>query len=135
MSINYTAVLLATLAQFVIGSIWYMPVFGTLWGKIHGFDKKSKKEQTEARKGMGPLLGVQLVITAVTSLVLAKLFVLIPNYSVYTLAGLVWIGFFVPVQIAGVIFGGTEPKWFVTKTAILSGGSLACLFVAAAILK
>lgn len=135
MEINYWAVLVATIAQFVIGAIWYMPLFGTLWGKIHDFDKLSKTEQKEAQKQMMPLLLVQFLVTLVTTVVLAKFIVLIPNYSVYSLAFMIWVGFFVPVQVAGVIFGGTNPKWIITKIAVMAGGSLACLLAAAAILK
>ena len=135
MSINYTAVLVASIADFAIGAIWYMPIFGNLWGKIHGFAKMSKKEQAEARKGMAPLMVTQFIITLLTALVLAKFIILLPDYSAYTLAAMVWVGFVVPAQIASVIFGGTDKKWFVTKTAIMAGGSLACLLAAAAILK
>ena len=135
MSVNLTAVLVATVADFVIGAVWYMPIFGNLWGNIHGFDKLSKKEQDEARKGMGPLLVVQLVITAITAWTLAKLNTLLPDYSVYTLAMLLWAGFVVPTQLAAIIFGGTDPKWVVQKALIMAAGSLACLQAAAYIIK
>lgn len=134
MDINYVAVLIATIADFVIGAIWYMPIFGNLWGKIHGFDKLSKKEQEEARKGMAPLLAVQMVITFITVLVLAKLQILLPAYSLYSMAFLVWIGFVLPTQIAAIIFGGTDEKWFVQKALIMATGSFICLQAAAAIL-
>lgn len=134
MEINYTAVLLATVANFIVGAIWYMPIFGNLWGKIHGFDKLSKKDQQEAQKGMAPLLAVQVVITFVTALALAKLHVLLPNYSLYEMALLVWVGFVVPTQIAAIIFGGTDKKWFVQKALIMGVGALICLQVAAAII-
>jgi hypothetical protein len=134
MTINYFAVLVASVAQFIIGALWYMPLFGNLWGKIHGFDKLSKAEQKAAQKQMMPLLLVQLIVTVLTTLVLAKIIVLVPSYSAYMLALMVWVGFFVPVQIAGVIFGGTESKWIFKKVFILSGGSFFCLLAAATIL-
>ncbi len=135
MSINLWAVLVAAVVDFIIGAVWYMPIFGDIWGKIHGFDKLSKKEQDEARKGMGPLLAVQFAITVITALALAKLFVLLPNYSVYSLALLVWVGFVVPTQLAAIIFGGTDPKWVIQKALIMAGGSLACLQAAALIIS
>lgn len=135
MTINYFAVLVAAVAQFIIGAVWYMPLFGSMWRKIHGFGKLSKAEQDKAQKEMMPLLGVQFLVTLFTTFVLAKLIVMLPNYSVYSLAGWIWFGFFIPVQAAAVIFGGTEPKWMIAKTKIMAGGSLACLLVAAAILK
>lgn len=134
MSINYLAVLVATVAEFFIGGIWYMGIFSKLWGKIHGTDKMTKAELKAARQNMMPLLVVQIIITAVTTVALAKFIILVPSYSVYALAAMAWAGFVVPTQIAAIIFGGTEPKWFVTKTLIMAGGSLACLMAAAAIL-
>ena len=134
MSINFSTMLLATVAEFIIGAIWYMPIFGQAWRNIHGFEKLSKKEQDQAQKEMMPLLGVQFAVTFITTTVLAKLMTLLPGYSVYTLAALAWIGFVVPIQTAAVIFGGTEGKWIVQKIAIMASGSLVCLMAAAAIL-
>ena len=136
MNVNFLAIIIATIAEFVIGAIWYMPLFGTLWGKIHGFDSQSKEAQDQMRKKMMPLLLVQLLITFVTTWVLA---VVMGNnaqgWSAYCIAALCWIGFVVPTQVAGVIFGGTNPKWIVTKTLVMAGGSLACLEAAALILS
>ncbi|MFO0882053.1 MAG: DUF1761 domain-containing protein [Candidatus Saccharimonadales bacterium] len=134
MGVDYLAVLVASVAQFAIGAIWYMPIFGKLWGQIHGFDKLSKKEQKEAQKSMMPWLVVQFVVTVMTSFALAKLFALAPDYSIYKLALIIWLGFFVPVQVGAVIFGGTDPKWMLKKTLIMSGGSFFCLLAAAAII-
>ena len=50
------------------------------------------------------------------------------------MAGFFWLGFVVPAQVSAVIFGGTEPKWVVTKLAIMSAASLLCLEAAAAVL-
>ena len=134
MSINYFAVLLATVAEFFIGAIWYMPLFGSQWRKIHGFEKLSKAQQKDAQKEMMPMLVVQFIVTAVTTLVLAKIIILVPSYSEYTLAAMAWAGFVVPTQVAAIIFGGTDSKWIVNKALIMAGGSLACLMAAAAIL-
>ncbi|GGH65157.1 DUF1761 domain-containing protein [Phaeocystidibacter marisrubri] len=54
-SINWFAILLATLSSFVLGFIWYNPkVFGTAWAKAAGIDM----EDPEARKGMGKIFGM-----------------------------------------------------------------------------
>lgn len=135
MSINYTAVLVASVVEFAVGAIWYMPLFGNLWGKIHGFAKMTKKEQAEARKGMAPLMVTQFVGTIITTFVLAKFITMLPGYSVYKLAVMAWAGFVVPTQVAAVIFGGTDKQWMVTKTLIMASGSLVCLLAAAAVLK
>lgn len=135
MEINVLAVALATIAQFALGAVWYMPLFGNVWRDIHGFDKLTKAQQNQAQKDMMPMLGVQLVVTLMTTLILAKAIVLLPEYSAYTLAVGAWVGFMVPVQISGVIFGGTDPKWITKKIAVMTGGSLVCVLAAAAILS
>ncbi len=134
MSLNYVAIAVASVAEFIVGAIWYMPIFGETWGKIHGFNKLTKKEQKESQKAMGPLMAVQLAVTVITTIILAKFIQMIPGYSAYVLADFLWLGFVVPTQISAIVFGGTDPKWIVKKAVIMAGGSLACLMVAAAIL-
>lgn len=134
MHINYLAILLAAIAQFIIGAIWYMPLFGNLWGKIHGFDKVPKAKQQEMMKSMTPFLVVQFIFTLVTTVVLSLFITYIPSWNVPAMAGFLWLGFVVPTQVSAVIFGGTQGKWVVTKIAIMAGGSLLCLEAAAIIL-
>ncbi len=136
MQVNYVAVLVASLLQFVFGAVWYTPVFGKMWGKIHGFDKRSQAEQQEMMKGMAPLLGMQFLVTVVTTIVLAMLLTGTTSaWSPYAFAGLCWLGFIVPTQVSAVLFGGTEPRWVVTKILIMAGGALGCVMIAAAVLS
>ena len=135
MHINYTAVLVAAVLQFIVGAIWYTPLFGKLWGKIHGFDTKSPEAQEAMKKGIMPLLVTQFIFTVLTTFVFALLLNGFPaEWNIYGLAGFFWLGFVVPTQVSAVIFGGTEPKWFVKKILVMAGASLACLEVAAAVL-
>lgn len=133
--VNYGAVAAATVVQFIIGAIWYMPIFGKIWGQIHGFDKLSKKEQAAAQKQMMPLIGVQFLITILSAFGLTYLIQALPSNNAYALGLLVWLAFMVPTQASAVIFGGTEPRWVGTKTAIMIGGSLACTMAAALVIS
>lgn len=133
--VNIFAVLVATVAQFAMGAIWYMPLFGKLWGEMHCFDKLDKKTQQDMQTKMGPYYGAQLLVTIVTTVVLAKLITALPSYAPYSLAMITWIGFVVPTQVSAVIFGGTDPQWIAKKILVMAGGSLVCLLVAAAILS
>ena len=135
MEVNMMGVLAATVAQFAFGALWYMPLFGSVWGKMHGFDKLSKKEQDQARSKMGPWYGAQLLVTAITAFVLAKLIIMLPAESPYMLAAWVWFAFVFPTQVSGVIFGGTDEKWIPTKIAIQAFGALGCVLVAAFVLS
>jgi len=129
--ISMGAVLAATVAMFVVGAVWYMGLFAKHWGVIHGFDKLDKKTQKEMQSKMGPYYGAQIVVTIFSAFVLAKLIGLLPEYSVFTLALLLWFGFVLPTQVSAVIFGGTEPKWIGQKISIMAGEALAHLLVAA----
>jgi hypothetical protein len=133
---NYVAIGVAALAQFFFGAVWYTPLFGSLWGKIHGFDVLSKEDQKKMQSTVGPLLGMQFVMTVVTTLVLALFLAVLPaDWNAFGLAGFFWIGFVVPTQVSAVLFGETKPNWFVTKIAIMAGASFGCLMIAAAILS
>ncbi len=136
MQVNYVAILVASMLQFVFGAVWYTPLFGKTWGKIHGFDTVSKEEQQKMMKRMGPLLGMQFVVTVVTTVVLSMLLARTTSpWGAYAFAALCWLGFIVPTQVSAVLFGGTEPRWVVTKTLIMAVGALGCMMIAAAVLS
>lgn len=128
MEMNYLAILVAAIVQFVIGGIWYMVLFGKLWGKIHGFEEQTPEKQAEMRKSMMPLLVVQFAMAALTSFVYVLLLNGFPaDWNRYGLAGFMWLGFIFPTQVGAVLFGGTPPQWVVKKIAIMASGALACM--------
>ncbi len=136
MTLNYVAILLASIAQFIIGAVWYMPVFGNIWGKIHGMDMVPPEELKVMQKKMMPYLGLQFVMTIITTVVLAIFITYVPgDWNIYALAAFFWIGFVVPTQVSAVVFGGTKQEWIATKIAIMAGGSFLCLEVGAIIIK
>lgn len=136
MTISILAVIAATVVQFIIGAIWYTPVFGKLWGKIHGHDQLTPVAQKEAMKHMAPLLGAQFAVTLVTSFVFALLVQGFPSeWNIYGLAFFFWLGFVVPTQVSAILFGGTDPKWIWPKLGIMAGGSLICLLAAAGVIS
>jgi hypothetical protein len=135
MSLNYFAILLATIGQFIVGAIWYTVFFGKLWGKMHGFDKLPKAVQQKLMSQMGPTYGVQFLVTLLTSFVLALFIAVLPaDWNPYGLAGFFWLGFVVPTTVSGVLFGGTENKWVIQKIAVQIGASFLCLQTGAAII-
>lgn len=136
MHLNYLAILVATIAQFIFGAIWYMPIFGKLWGKIHGFDQVSQDKQKEMMKDMWKPLVAQFISTAITSTVFALLLSGFPTeWNIYGLGFFFWLGFIFPTQVAAVLFGGTPPKWVVTKIAVMGGAGLGCMVVASLVFK
>lgn len=131
MDINLVAVLAATATMFAIGAFWYMIPFGKIWGKIHGFDKLSPKQQKEMQAKMGPWYGAQLVVTVMSAWVLAILISLMPDQSPATIAALVWLGFVLPTTAGNMIFGGSPEGYVWHKIAISGGEALVHLLAAA----
>lgn len=65
-TINYWAVIIATLSSMVVGSIWYLPrAFGNAWMKLVGVTPSSKPGDVA-----GPLI-TTLLLSFVTAWVLA----------------------------------------------------------------
>ncbi len=136
MELNYVAIVVATVLQFIAGAIWYMPIFGKTWGAMHGYDRLSQEEQKAAQKGMTPYLVMQLLGTLVTTFVLALFMAGLPSeWNAFGIAGFFWLGFVVPTQASAVMFGGTPKEWMCKKIAIMAGGSLVNLMTAAAVLR
>jgi hypothetical protein len=135
MEFNIVAILTATVAQFIIGALWYSALFGKLWGRIHGFDKLSKEAQKNLQNESAPFYVVQFIMTIITTVVLYIFIVFLPHdWNVYALVAFFWVGFVLPTQVAAVIFGGTEKKWMIKKIAVQSGAALLCLEAAALII-
>lgn len=136
MELNYMAIIVASIAQFIFGAIWYMPIFGKTWGEIHGFDQVPADKQKEMMKGMWKLLVTQFIFTLVTTVVFALLLNGFPsNWNIYGLAFFFWLGFILPTQVAAIIFGGTKPGWVITKIAISAGAALGCMEIIAVVFK
>ena len=134
MELNYSAIVVAAVVQFIIVGIWYAPLFGTTWAKIHGFDRLSPDVQKEMQKGMAPLLVAQFFMALITAAVLGLFHVSLPaEWHAFGMAGFFWLGFIMPAQVSAVIFGGTAPQWVMAKILISTGGSLACMMGAAAV--
>ena len=134
--INYVAILVAVIANFILGFIWYTPLFGKAWAREVGLDVNVKPQPMELIRGM--------VIMVVGNFLMAFVFahnnaawsfvpgmaeqskvVLIMNASIFT-----WLGFYLPVDIGVVTWERKSWKLF----AINTGYHLMMLIVAATVL-
>src|SRR6218665_4122278 len=50
--INYLAILIAVVVNFVLGFLWYTPLFGKIWARELGFDTSQKPPASALIKGM-----------------------------------------------------------------------------------
>ncbi|MEP2773544.1 MAG: DUF1761 domain-containing protein [Fulvivirga sp.] len=56
-SVNWLAVIVATLSTFVLGAIWYGPLFGKAWMAEHGYTEEDLKDAN-----MGKIYGTAFVL-------------------------------------------------------------------------
>lgn len=47
MEVNYFVILLVTILLMVLAMVWFGPLFGNAWMKIHGWEHMSKQELKE----------------------------------------------------------------------------------------
>ena len=137
MAVNYTLVFLATLAQFIVGALWYSPLlFGKWWMQIMEKENVPIDEMKKMQKEMGPFYMVQFFLTLFTTFSLANLYsrVIDPTYGLYHIAFWLWIGFIVPVQISAVVWGNTKKKHWAKQIFVMVSMQLVGIMLASWIL-
>jgi len=105
MTINYVAVLVAAIAGYAVGALWYSVLFGKPWMRLMGITP----EQIEANKGksMGKMYVMGFVGTLVTSYVLAHF---VGMAAISTVSGALqlgfwlWLGFIATVLLGSVLY-------------------------------
>lgn len=126
-TINYVSVLVAAIAMFIIGAIWYMPpVFGNAWMKALG-----KKKDDLGQPGPG-MIGMA-VSALISSYVLAHFIEYIGamDWIAGALTGFwLWLGFVATTHIASVFFEGRSATVYYINMSY----NLVNLLVAGAIL-
>ncbi|MEK7631089.1 MAG: DUF1761 domain-containing protein [Patescibacteria group bacterium] len=140
MEINYTLILGAALAQFVLGAVWYSPLmFGKWWMQIMGADRLSKEELQKMQKEMAPFYGLQFLLTVIFTFVLAMFvhYLQMANvgFHAYGVAGWIWFGFIAPTQIAGVVWANTKKQFWAKQIFVMITYQLVGLMLAAFILS
>lgn len=128
--VNYLAVLLAAVASFMLGWLWYGVLFKSQWMAAVGKSEEECKEQSAAP---------QMVITFVAQLIMALMLAGIIGHlgaSGYTMwngvvsGAAVWFGFVITTMVVNHGFGGARPM----LTVIDGSHWLAVLAVQGAIL-
>lgn len=89
MQIHWLAILAAAVAGFVVGGIWYGPLFGKAWMKARGIDAEAAK----AGANMGVIFGTTFVLNLIAAFMLDHL------YNTYDTK----VGFHHSLVIAGII--------------------------------
>ena len=112
----YIAVIVAAIVSFIIGGIWYQPLFGKAWMAALGKTEADK----EAMRKQAPKGFVAALIGALISSFVLALFLeygRLANVGLpSSVAGglvvgfLVWFGFLMTTTVAGAIFEGRSRK-------------------------
>lgn len=124
-TINYWAVVGGAIFLFVMGMVWYGPLFGKMWMKIMGVEHMSKEEIAKVQKEMMPMYAIQVFLGLVTSYVL-YLFVKMSGMGMYV-AFLIWLGFAMPLA-AGAMWD-TKKGYAMRKFLIVAGYQLVTLLI------
>ena len=129
--INYLAVVVATVAAFALGGLWYSPLlFAKMWVNAHGYTE----EQVNAmQKSAGKAYGVSLVCQWLIALAIAVLvgYLHLVNLSQgLKLSVLIWGGFAFPLGLMANMF--TDKR--ITVFLIDTGYQLVYLLIMGAII-
>lgn len=128
--INYVAVVIATLAGFGLGAVWYM-ILGGAWMRALGKTGDEISRDQGAAKAL-PFI-IALVALFVMALMLAGLMGHLGNVSVRggVISGFfVWVGFVITTMGVNHAFSGASPK----LTLIDGGHWLAVLVIMGAVI-
>lgn len=136
MNINFVAILVTVVANFILGFLWYTPLFGKAWAKENGFDLTVKPAGGDIAKGMiFMVIGNFLMAYVFASNMAAWNFV--PGTEQMGVVGNIlsatiftWLGFYVPVDLSGVAWEKKSWKLFFINT----GYHFTMLLVASVIL-
>ena len=94
----------------------------------------TKEEMGKMQKEMLPFYGLQLLLTLFMTINLATLISLLPQFSPYSLAFHILLGFIVPTQIGAVIWANTKKKYWIKQIFVMVAYSFVGIMLAAWIL-
>ncbi len=134
--INWLAVLVAVIANFVLGWLWYGPLFAKPWAKELGMDMSQKPDPAVMMKGMAfNLIGNFFMAWVLANNISAWYHV--PGMTemgkfsnIFSTAFCTWLGFYVPYHLGAVVWENRSWKLFFINV----GYALVSLLLVATIL-
>ncbi len=135
-SVNTAAIFAAAFANFIVGAIWYTPLFGKTWAKELGFDPNMKPDGKFMAKALTLSLAGNLLLAWVLAWTMASWrFVpgamdVPPLMNAFRTAFFLWLGLYLPLQFSAKTWEGRSWK----LVSINGGYHFVTLFTAALIL-
>ncbi len=123
--LNPLAIALAVVANFILGFIWYTPLFGKAWGKEMGFDMTKRPPAGALIKGMIFMVIGNFLMAFVVAHNIAvwnpvtwgqPASEMSPMMTAFAAAGFTWLGFFVPTDLGIVTWEMKSWKLFFINT-------------------
>jgi Na+/H+ antiporter NhaA len=128
--VNWLAILVGAIAWFILGALWYGPLFGKAWMASTGIDPTASGERPSAAIYVFPLLAYLIATVALAMLAEATGSSTLGHGIILGLV--VGLGFGATLYAVEAVFG-TRPKpgsWFlITATYQLIGIVLAAVIV------
>ena len=123
-TLSVTGVLLASLAHFIFGFIWYTPLFGKVWAAEMGLDFSEKPPASAMIKGMVLNLVGCLLMAYVFShnldawdyLMKSTNFEATVSHQALMGAFFTWLGFYIPQDLNLLAWEGKSMKLFLINT-------------------
>lgn len=130
------SIVLASVALYIIGAVWYSALFGKTYAKVMGAESCTPEEMKKMQAEMKPAYIIQFFTTIVTVWMLSSQinFLNLHGAAPYIYGVFIWIGYILPTQISMILWSQTKkPYWF--KQILISGGNqLVSVLVAVLIL-
>ncbi|MHC4975333.1 MAG: DUF1761 domain-containing protein [Planctomycetota bacterium] len=129
-NLNWLAIVVATIAMFIIGGAWYGAIFAKSWATLHELSEARVASATRRfPMNMGAILVGDFLRAIVLALLIGSLHTSGIAHGLH-LGFLVWLGFSLTYDVAWALSSSTTPKAFI----IDSSYRLVCLLVAGVIL-
>src|SRR3989344_1452723 len=99
--VNYIGILVASIASFAVGALWYTVLFGKPWRKLMGVDER----EAQGKMSILPMVyGFFMVLIMVFVLAhFAIIFGVTSAWGALTLSFWVWVGFQAPLLANSVL--------------------------------
>jgi hypothetical protein len=115
-SVNWWAVIVAAVVKFLIGSIWYAPLFGKQWRALVGLS------EAQMQSGLARAIPIDIVASLVMAYVLARF---VGHYGATTLVDgaivgfLAWLGFAVTITVGSFAYEQKPAGLFLINSGYL----------------
>ncbi len=120
MVVNLVGVVAAAIASFIIGAIWYGPLFGRKWMSLMGWGKMKKGDIDKMKKSAGKGYATGFIGFLVLSYVLAYFLDVTQTTTIAAgmqIAFLAWLGFVATVTAGSVIWEGKSKDLYFLNNA------------------